>query len=510
MQQNRFDVIVVGGGHAGVEAATAAARGVIARAVSPMYLSAAPIQGLMLGFSGHEPGALRWAAKDPEAAPVLIGSHLDSIVQGGNFDGAAGVIAGIGAVAALQAAGVTPKRDIEVLALRCEEAVWFGLGLIGSRCLLARLPEGALDLPHARTGLTLAESIVACGGNPARLREGRPLRDPKAMGAYLELHIEQAPQLIEAGAPLAVCLANPGNVRHPFIRITGEDAHTGLPHRFRRAAALSGAESAELRRWIRGPEAERRRGRGLADRIGDLLGEDENGQKLLQQVLRAAMALPGPGWTRRVQAGQPDGLAENFLSLVRTQVLARAEQNAGSGHTIETDCLPLIDGLSDAAEELMGALLDLKKPMSALANALQSWPGGRAACIELRGNLGAGKTTLVRHLLRAAGVQGRIKSPTYAVVEPHQAGTADAAWPIWHFDFYRFNDPQEWEDAGFRDIFASPGLKLAEWPHQAAGRLPTPDLTIAIELCADETRQVHFSAYTDTGAALIQSLPHAL
>src|SRR3712207_7112582 len=54
--------------------------------------------------------------------------------------------------------------------------------------------------------------------------------------AYLEIHIEQAPQLVEAGAPVAICLANPGNLRHPFIRIAGEDAHTGLPHRFRRDA----------------------------------------------------------------------------------------------------------------------------------------------------------------------------------------------------------------------------------------------------------------------------------
>jgi N-carbamoyl-L-amino-acid hydrolase len=209
---------------------------------------------------------LRWAAKSPEAPPLLIGSHLDSIVQGGNFDGAAGVIAGLGVVAALQAAGVAPKRDIEVLALRCEEAVWFGLGLIGSRCLLARLPQGALDLRHARTGLTLAESIAACGGNPDRLREGTPLRDPKAMGAYLEVHIEQAPQLIEAGAPLAVCLANPGNVRHPFIRITGEDAHTGLPHRFRRDAALAGADfSLALEQlWL----AEEAAGRPMAVTIG--------------------------------------------------------------------------------------------------------------------------------------------------------------------------------------------------------------------------------------------------
>ena len=161
--------------------------------------------------------------------------------------------------------------------------------------------------------------------------------------------------------------AAPGGIR----RIVFDEGH----HLFDAAdSAFSGhltaLETAELRRWIRGPEAERRRGRGLSDRIGDLLGEDDQSERLLQQVLRAAMALPGPGWTRRVQAGQPEGLAENFLSLVRQQVLARAEQNAGSGHTIETDCLPLVDGLAAAAEELMGALLDLKKPMSALANAL--------------------------------------------------------------------------------------------------------------------------------------------
>ncbi|WP_421989400.1 hydantoinase/carbamoylase family amidase [Roseococcus sp.] len=208
---------------------------------------------------------LRWASGH-DAPPVLIGSHLDSVVQGGNFDGAAGVIAGIGAVAALQAAGIAPKRDIEVLGLRCEEAVWFGLGLIGSRCLLARLPDGALELPHARSGLTLAQSIDGCGGDSARLRQNTPLRDPATLGAYLEVHIEQAPQLVEANAPLAICLANPGNVRHPFIRITGEDAHTGLPHRFRHDAALAGADlSLSLERmWLE----EEAQGRPMAVTIG--------------------------------------------------------------------------------------------------------------------------------------------------------------------------------------------------------------------------------------------------
>jgi tRNA threonylcarbamoyladenosine biosynthesis protein TsaE len=76
------------------------------------------------------------------------------------------------------------------------------------------------------------------------------------------------------------------------------------------------------------------------------------------------------------------------------------------------------------------------------------------ACIALHGDLGAGKTTLVRHVLQALGVEGRIKSPTYAVVEPYPVAAGD----VWHFDFYRVSDPREWEDAGFRDLFASPGL----------------------------------------------------
>jgi tRNA threonylcarbamoyladenosine biosynthesis protein TsaE len=91
----------------------------------------------------------------------------------------------------------------------------------------------------------------------------------------------------------------------------------------------------------------------------------------------------------------------------------------------------------------------------------------------LYGDLGAGKTTFVRHLLHALGVTGRIKSPTYAVVEPYSV----AAGEVWHFDFYRFSDPREWEDAGFRDIFASVGLKLCEWPQNAAGVMPTPTLS---------------------------------
>ena len=120
----------------------------------------------------------------------------------------------------------------------------------------------------------------------------------------------------------------------------------------------------------------------------------------------------------------------------------------------------------------------------------------------LDGDLGAGKTTLVRHVLRALGVQGRIKSPTYAVVEPHEASDLS----IWHFDFYRFDDPREWEDAGFRDIFASTGLKLAEWPEKAAAVTPVADLAIHIEAIDDVQRQVTLKAGTPAGCTVLEAL----
>jgi tRNA threonylcarbamoyladenosine biosynthesis protein TsaE len=127
----------------------------------------------------------------------------------------------------------------------------------------------------------------------------------------------------------------------------------------------------------------------------------------------------------------------------------------------------------------------------------------RNALIELHGDLGAGKTTFVRHLLRALGVHGRIKSPSYAVVEPHTAASASGELNIWHFDLYRFADPREFEEAGFRDLLASPGLKLVEWPEKARGVLPQPDLALHISAQADDSRQVRAEAFTQVGEELL-------
>jgi tRNA threonylcarbamoyladenosine biosynthesis protein TsaE len=136
---------------------------------------------------------------------------------------------------------------------------------------------------------------------------------------------------------------------------------------------------------------------------------------------------------------------------------------------------------------------------AAHAGALSRHPALRDAYIELLGPLGAGKTTFVRHLLRGLGVQGRIKSPTYAVMEPYEVG----GLPVSHFDFYRFEDPREWNDAGLRDAFAQPGLKLAEWPEHVRDALPVADLRITIEPQEGAFRDITLDALTPRGRQLL-------
>jgi tRNA threonylcarbamoyladenosine biosynthesis protein TsaE len=140
------------------------------------------------------------------------------------------------------------------------------------------------------------------------------------------------------------------------------------------------------------------------------------------------------------------------------------------------------------------------------AGALATHAALAHAVIELHGQLGVGKTTFVRYLLQSLGVTGTIKSPSYAVMELYEL----PSFSVSHFDFYRFNDPQEWEDAGFRDVFAEPGLKLVEWPDKAMGLLPVPDLRIHIHLpdaCAPaqvaDVRQVRMQAATALGVSLL-------
>ncbi|MCX7185512.1 MAG: tRNA (adenosine(37)-N6)-threonylcarbamoyltransferase complex ATPase subunit type 1 TsaE [Nitrosospira sp.] len=114
--------------------------------------------------------------------------------------------------------------------------------------------------------------------------------------------------------------------------------------------------------------------------------------------------------------------------------------------------------------------------------------------VFLRGNLGAGKTTLARGILRGLGYEGKVKSPTYNLVELYKISRLY----FYHFDFYRFNDPIEWEDAGFREYFNAESICLVEWPEKARGLLPAADLEILLGI-TETGRNVEIQAGTEAG-----------
>ncbi len=124
---------------------------------------------------------------------------------------------------------------------------------------------------------------------------------------------------------------------------------------------------------------------------------------------------------------------------------------------------------------------------------------GPGLCLHLEGDLGAGKTTLVRGLLRALGYAGRVKSPTYTLAETY----ALPGFDLYHFDLYRMHDPREWLDAGFRDLDER-AVSLIEWPEKAAGWLPAADAIV--RLCiADEGREFECEAASARGAQFLEA-----
>lgn len=140
----------------------------------------------------------------------------------------------------------------------------------------------------------------------------------------------------------------------------------------------------------------------------------------------------------------------------------------------------------------------------------------RGFTIHLSGDLGAGKTTLVRALLRHLGVTGRIKSPTYTLVEPYMVeipknieSRQDVNLYCYHFDFYRFENPNEWLDAGFRDYFSDAALRLVEWPERASSEagslLPAPDLHVTLE-ARDAGRIATLDAKSERGVTWLSRL----
>lgn len=281
---------------------------------------------------------------------LIIGSHLDSVPSGGNFDGTAGVLAGLAVAAGLRQAGVAPPLDLTIMAIRAEESAWFNASYIGSRAAFGLLDAAELDrVTRSDDGLALAAHIAAEGGDVAALRRGTAFLKPEQVACFIEPHIEQGPSLVDRGLPIGIVTGIRGSFRHRQARCLGAYAHSGAtPRRLRRDAVAATAElQVALDRLWRRLEAE---GHDLAITIGQF--STEAGEHAFSKV-----------------AGRVDfsldvrSQSEVTLALVRAELAALASQIEHS-HQVRFEfgplsgsqpalmAQPLIEAFDRAAREL--------------------------------------------------------------------------------------------------------------------------------------------------------------
>jgi N-carbamoyl-L-amino-acid hydrolase len=176
---------------------------------------------------------------DRGAPGIFVGSHLDSVPQGGNYDGAAGVIAGLSVLSGLRRAGLKPAVDVTVMAIRAEESAWFDVSYLGSGGAFGLLDPACLKVRRSGTGSTLEETLRMLELDPEAIRERRRLLDPERIRAYLELHIEQGPTLTERGLPVGVVTAIRGCKRFRHAQCLGRYDHSGATERPYRQDAVA-------------------------------------------------------------------------------------------------------------------------------------------------------------------------------------------------------------------------------------------------------------------------------
>lgn len=193
----------------------------------------------------HDPGAnlvLYLPGSGVETSAIYVGSHLDSVPRGGNYDGAAGVVAGLLCLARFHVTGEMPARPVRVLGLRCEESPWFGVACVGSRTLFGEIGPD-LDRVHRTTGKTLRSHLAAAGGVMKEIESGRRLLSSQEVAAYYELHIEQGPVLVQRGCAVGIVTGIQGILRFSGIKCHGEEGHSGaVPRALRRDAAAAAVE----------------------------------------------------------------------------------------------------------------------------------------------------------------------------------------------------------------------------------------------------------------------------
>jgi N-carbamoyl-L-amino-acid hydrolase len=177
--------------------------------------------------------------RDRNLPSIVTGSHMDSVPQGGNYDGAAGVVAGLAAVSGLKKAGIQPKRDVTVMGVRGEEAAWFDSHYIGSKAAFGKFAAAELAVLRSDTRRPLGDCMAEAGCDLEALRRGDAHFKAGDIHAYLEVHIEQGPVLENAGLPVGVVTGIRGCLRHSEAKCFGTYAHSGATPRDARHDAVA-------------------------------------------------------------------------------------------------------------------------------------------------------------------------------------------------------------------------------------------------------------------------------
>lgn len=301
-------------------------------------------------FAGNVYATLPGA--DRSAPAVLSGSHLDSVPKGGNYDGAAGAVAALTILAALVDLGVTPARDMRCAGLRGEESVWYGIAYIGSRLATGSLDAAEVDrLQRGDTGRSLADHMADLGMDRAALRAApAPSVTAANTAAFLELHIEQGPILIDRKKPVAIPTVIRGNMRFPYARCLGAYAHSAaVPRENRQDAVLATVDLVRaLDEFWQTLEAE-----GNPDTVFTV-------GKLFTDADEHAMTKVPGNCQFTINFG---GTAKDVLDRARDRTEALAAEIAARrnvtfelGECVGSDPTPMDDGLRNHLHQTAGAL----------------------------------------------------------------------------------------------------------------------------------------------------------
>ena len=174
---------------------------------------------------------------------MLIGSHMDSVPLGGNFDGLAGVLAGFLILSYLSKNKINLSLPLKVIALRGEESAWYGRNYIGSKSIFGLLTKDDLNSTHRKTGEKLSKAMQSCGADLNKIQSSTSLIDKENIELFIELHIEQGPILVDRNWPAAIVTGIRGNNRHHNIICKGSAGHSGtIPRYLRKDAVFAGAD----------------------------------------------------------------------------------------------------------------------------------------------------------------------------------------------------------------------------------------------------------------------------